>query len=370
MKKAFIFDMDGTLMDNIPFHERAWMAFLKNHGFDMSEEEMIAKAYGTGRDAMRRFFGQLTDNEADTLIEEKEVLYKNLYRPQLAHRPGLSVFLEKTRAHGLRIALGTAGDMGNVDFAIDGLGLRHFFEKIVSAEDVAHGKPNPEVFLKAAEKLGIAPEHCVVFEDSESGLEAAHRAGMAAVAVSTSGFFEKTDRWPGLLGILSDFHSEPEIFMHMTDPQHFLQVEMPALLATLPADRQPKWGKMTAQHMVEHISGTMLISNGKFPWPGPAGTEWGLANRHRMLEPGFSDYPKNLRVPGVPEVPATLRFPDIETAKGRFLGEVARFFTYFSENPQARPVNPLFGEMDFGEWKTVHTFHFQHHFRQFGLLPE
>lgn len=205
--------MDGTLVDNIPFHEKAWMQFLQNHGFDISEEEMIAKAYGTGRDAMRRFFGQLTDNQADTLIEEKEIIYKDLYRPHISPRPGLLSFLEKTRAHGLQISLGTAGDMGNVDFALGGLGMHHFFEKIVSAEDVSHGKPNPEVFLKAAEKLGLAPEHCVVFEDSETGLEAAHRAGMSAVAVATSGFFEKTDRWPGLLGVISHYEIEPKFFI-------------------------------------------------------------------------------------------------------------------------------------------------------------
>lgn len=154
----------------------------------------------------------------------------------------------------------------------------------------------------------------------------------------------------------------------MSDYQHFLQVELPELLEKLPADRAPKWGQMTAQHMVEHISGTMLISNGRLAWPHPGGTEWGLANRARLLAPGFEDYPKNLRVPGVPETPAALRFPDLETAKGKFLGEIARFFTFFNENPEARPVHPLFGEMNFEEWKTVHSVHFKHHFRQFGLI--
>lgn len=357
-------------MDNIPAHERAWILFLKNHNFDLPDEEVIAKAYGTGREATRRFFGQLSDNQLDTLILEKETMYQESYRPHISPRPGLVAFLEKTRARGIKIALGTAGDMGNVDFTLDGLGIRHFFDKIVSAEDVSQGKPNPEVFLKAAEKLGIAPADCVVFEDSEPGLEAAHRAGMSAVAVATSGFFENTERWPNLLGVISDYQIQPEIFMQMTDYQYFLQIEMPLLLGNLTAGQPPKWGLMSAQQMVEHISGTMLISNGKFPWPGPAGTEWGLANRDKMLDPTFSNYPKNLRVPGVPEAPAALRFPDIETAKGRFLGEVARFFDYFSENPDAHPIHPLFGEMNFDEWKAVHSLHFKHHFKQFGLLPE
>ena len=156
----------------------------------------------------------------------------------------------------------------------------------------------------------------------------------------------------------------------MTDNQYFLQKETSELLVQLPADRAPKWGQMSAQHMIEHISGTLLLSNGKFLWPGPHGTEWGLANRARMLDPGFSDYPKNLRVPGVPETLAALRFPDLEVAKSRFFGEIDRFFAYFSQNPDARPIHPLFGEMDFEEWKAVHSVHFKHHFRQFGLLPE
>jgi beta-phosphoglucomutase len=207
MKKAFIFDMDGTLCDNIPYHEVAWMQFLKNNKIDVSLEEMRVKMQGTGFDSMPRFFGQLTDNQILTFISEKENLYHELYRPHLKYRPGLVDFLEKARAKGIEIGLGTAADRSNVDFTLDGLGIRHFFEKIISMEDVSRGKPDPEVFLKCAEGLGVLPENCLVFEDSATGLEAAMRAKMASIAVSTDGVFENLERFPNCIRVISDFRS-------------------------------------------------------------------------------------------------------------------------------------------------------------------
>jgi beta-phosphoglucomutase len=207
MKKAFIFDMDGTLCDNIPYHEVAWMQFLINHGINISLEEMRIKMQGTGYDSMPRFFGQLTDSQVLTFISEKESLYHELYRPHLKCRPGLVRFLEKTRSEGIKIGLGTAADRANVDFTLDGLGIRHFFEKIVAMEDVSRGKPDPEVFLKCAEELQVLPENCVVFEDSATGLEAAMRAEMNSIAVSTDGIFENMARFPNCLRVISDYQT-------------------------------------------------------------------------------------------------------------------------------------------------------------------
>ncbi len=371
MQRAFIFDMDGTLMDNLPFHDRIWFAFTRRHGLSLSEEEVAKLAYGTGREAIKRIFGEMPDAEADRMAGEKESLYREYYRPHIEARPGLEAFLEKTRSLGISVGLGTAGDMGNVDFALDGLGVRPFFEKISSAEDVLNGKPDPEVFLKAAEKLGVRPADCLVFEDSRSGLEAAHRAGMAAVAVATDGFMHDTSGWPRLLLTISNYEFDPSILLQMLDAERFLKSELPSLLANLHADTPAKWGKMTAQHMVEHLSGTVIISNGKFAWPGGAdGTEWGRQHRAEMFAPGYDSYPHHVVAPGVPETPAALRFPDIETAKGKFLAEIDRFFDHFSKNPEARPVHPVFGPLEFSEWKTAHMVHFRHHFKQFGLIPD
>lgn len=204
---AFIFDMDGTLVDNILHHEIAWQRFLKNNGLDLSMAEIQEKAYGTQHEALRRFWGELTENQLIEFTYEKENLYRELYRPHLVARPGLPEFLEKTRAAGIPIALGTAGDLANVNFILDGLGIRHFFEFIVSAEDVAFGKPHPEVFLKCATGLGKLPENCLVFEDSPSGVEAARRAGMAAVAVSTDGFFPKKESFENIRRVIRSFEN-------------------------------------------------------------------------------------------------------------------------------------------------------------------
>lgn len=181
--RAFIFDMDGTLADNLPVHEVAWQLFLKNHGYDLPLEEVAEKVFGTESECIQRFFGPLEADEIQRLGHEKEELYRKMYRSSMAARPGLEAFLEKARAAGFRIALGTAGGRENVEYLIGGLGLFPFFEAIVTAEDVQKGKPDPEVFLLAAQKLGIAPADCLVFEDSDKGIEAAKRAGMAVVAV-------------------------------------------------------------------------------------------------------------------------------------------------------------------------------------------
>lgn len=204
---AFIFDMDGTLVDNILHHEIAWQQFLKNHGLDLPMVEIQEKAYGTAHEALPRFFGELTENQLITFADEKENRYREFYRPHLAERPGLVPFLEKTRAAGIPIALGTAGDLPNVNFILDGLGIRHFFDFIVSAEDVEFGKPHPEVFLKCAAGLGWLPENCLVFEDSPSGIEAARRAGMAAVAVSTDGFFPKNESFENIRRMIRSFEN-------------------------------------------------------------------------------------------------------------------------------------------------------------------
>ncbi len=176
--------MDGTLADNLPVHDRAWQLFLKNQGRDLPLEEVAALAFGTEIECVRRMLGDhLSEAETARLGAEKEALYRKMYAPEMAARAGLFSFLEKAKRDGFRIALGTAGGRGNVDFLVGGLGLFPFFEAVVSAEDVKKGKPDPEVFLLAAEKLGVEPKNCLVFEDSDKGIEAAKMADMAVVAV-------------------------------------------------------------------------------------------------------------------------------------------------------------------------------------------
>ncbi|MCA8829898.1 HAD family hydrolase [Hymenobacter pini] len=203
--QALIFDMDGTLVHNMHFHRRAWVSFLGRYGFELTEEEFERSNHGTALEIIRRFFGaELPAAEVQRLAQEKEAHYRELYSPHLRALPGTREFLEEARTQGLRLALATAGDAPNIDFVLDGLQLRACFDVIVGAEQVRHGKPDPEVFLLAAAQLGVVPEACLVFEDSLTGIEAARRAGMATVGLATTHQPEELQAL-GLVQIAEDY---------------------------------------------------------------------------------------------------------------------------------------------------------------------
>ncbi|HEX8550888.1 MAG TPA: HAD family phosphatase [Abditibacteriaceae bacterium] len=183
--EALLFDMDGTLVDNMGYHRQTWIEWSKREGLPGTEAEILAQTHGTIGEIVRRFFPHITDDaELFAIGERKEALYREIYAPHLRLIPGLSAVLEAAKERGFPIALATAGDRTNVAFTIDGLDVRRYFDAIVSGEDVQHGKPNPEVFLIAAQRLGITPEKCLVFEDSPEGAEAARLAGMPCVVIN------------------------------------------------------------------------------------------------------------------------------------------------------------------------------------------
>jgi beta-phosphoglucomutase family hydrolase len=183
--RALIFDMDGTLIDNMGYHRRAWIEWANREGLPYSDDELLALTHGTLREIVARLFPEETNSEKLFAIgARKEALYRELYRPHLQLLPGLAEFLEEARKLGLPMAVATAGDKPNIDFTLDGLGVRSLFKAIIGAEEVSNGKPDPEVFLLAASHLGIEPKHCLVFEDSVPGAEAARRANMHCVMVN------------------------------------------------------------------------------------------------------------------------------------------------------------------------------------------
>jgi beta-phosphoglucomutase family hydrolase len=184
---AFIFDMDGTMIDNMTFHVQAWQEFLTSLGIAMTPEELDRHNRGTIAEVLRQICGEhLTDAEVIELGDRKEWLYREFYRPHLKLIPGLLSFLDQAKHLGIPMALATSAGKANIDFVLDGLNIRSYFDACVGGHEVKFGKPHPETFLKAAQRLNCSPMHCLVFEDTLSGIEAAQNAGMNAIAITTT----------------------------------------------------------------------------------------------------------------------------------------------------------------------------------------
>lgn len=185
---GLLFDMDGVVCDNMGAHEEAWRRFFRGHGVELEPREFREKTMGMPTHEVLRYYfkREVAPEEARGLTDAKERLYRELYRPDLRPAPGLLGFLDDAAGSGARLGLGTGSKDDNVGFVLDGLGLRARFSAIVDGSMVRRGKPDPETFLLLAERLGVAPRDCVVFEDSLLGEESARRAGMAVVAITTS----------------------------------------------------------------------------------------------------------------------------------------------------------------------------------------
>jgi beta-phosphoglucomutase len=191
-KKAAIFDMDGVLMDNNPWHIDAWIEFASRYGFLMTREEVEASFGNTNRDYLFKLFGrQLTPEEVERMAEEKENIYRDAIREAMQPLPGLIPFLASLREAGFSIGIVTGGPMSNVEFVLVQLGITNYFDQVVHDALVTRGKPDPQGYLLAARMLRVEPEYCVVFEDSLNGVMAATAAGMRVVGINTAGKPEK-----------------------------------------------------------------------------------------------------------------------------------------------------------------------------------
>lgn len=204
--RAFVFDMDGTLVDNMRFHGAAWQQMLMENGVETDAREFLIKTAGqTNREIIPNFFADATAEKLLELGQRKEAIYRELFLPERRVINGAIEFLEAAKALGVKMAVATAAPVANMEFVLDGLDLRRFFDAITTAADVSHGKPNPEVFLKSAAKLGVEPPNCLVFEDAVNGFEAAHRAGMQSVGIATVNSIEEILRRASVVEAHADF---------------------------------------------------------------------------------------------------------------------------------------------------------------------
>ena len=180
-----IFDMDGVLVDSYRAHFESWRRLGRKHGVEFTEEQFAATFGKTSREIIRQFWsGVVPDREIPQWDAEKEAFYREALQADFPEMDGASELLERLDEAGFALAIGSSGPPENVEVVLKCLPAGKLIRAAVNGHDVRHGKPAPDVFLKAAERLAIASANCVVVEDAPVGIEAAHRAGMGGVAIT------------------------------------------------------------------------------------------------------------------------------------------------------------------------------------------
>jgi len=186
---AVIFDMDGVLVDSYQAHFQSWRIVAASRARSMSREEFDATFGRTSREIIAALWPEIvsTDEDIARLDAEKEAAFREMLVSDFPAMPGAEALLESLHGAGFALAVGSSGPPENVDLVLDRLGKRSLFGAVVHGRDVTRGKPDPQVFLLAAERLGVPPRHCAVVEDAPLGIAAAKAAGMASVGFVSTG---------------------------------------------------------------------------------------------------------------------------------------------------------------------------------------
>jgi HAD superfamily hydrolase (TIGR01509 family) len=209
VNRALLWDMDGVLCDTGHAHLIAWQRLYAERGQTITRDE-FAETFGMANGPIiRRWLGEDTsDVEVARIAERKEALYRDVIRGTVQPLPGLLTWLQYARERGYRQVVASSGEMANIIAIVGELGIGNYFDALVSGAFLPRSKPDPAVFLQAAAAVGAAPQHCLVIEDGVVGVEAARRAGMRCVAVTTTHAAEKLAEADVVAATLADLAPE------------------------------------------------------------------------------------------------------------------------------------------------------------------
>lgn len=215
--KGYIFDLDGTMVDNMVVHHKAWQKLLSEQGKDFTMEEVRRNIHGINEEIIKRIFGnKYSSEEIKRIGAEKEAQYRELFKPELKLIPGLDNFLKLSWDKGISLGVATAAPVENLDFVLDNLNLRMIFKAALHAGDVRRGKPDPEVYLKTAKLMELQPKECLVFEDSPTGAMSAINAGMKVIVITTTHDSHEFSDMP-VTGFIENYSDlEPDSFNNIS----------------------------------------------------------------------------------------------------------------------------------------------------------
>jgi beta-phosphoglucomutase len=186
---AVIFDIDGVLVDSYRAHLQSWQAMAAGMGRELTEAQFAATFGRISREIIAECWGAeaFTPQQLAEFDQNKEALYRQIVEADFPAMDGATELITALHAAGFPVALGSSGPPANVQLAIDRLQIGHLVSAIVTGADVTRGKPDPQVFLIGAERLGVPPARCAVVEDAPAGIAAANAAGMTSIALLSTG---------------------------------------------------------------------------------------------------------------------------------------------------------------------------------------
>lgn len=204
--KAFLFDLNGTMIHDMPYHVDAWHHVIKALGGVLSKEAMKQECYGKGEEMLERIFpGKYTIQERIDISASKEAKYRADFLPDLKLIEGLDQLLSQAYLQQIKLGIGSAANNLNIDFVIDNLKIRHYMQTIISGEMVSASKPDPETFLQCAKNLNLPTTQCLVFEDTPKGVACAANAGMDAVVLTTTHPITDFDGFANIIHFANDY---------------------------------------------------------------------------------------------------------------------------------------------------------------------